>query len=135
MDNLALSDGEFGITFCQPLRAADGWLDSFVVQVLEPGLSATARVENSRYIQGAELFFSELAQNWRGWTGEKTWRALDGELDLVATSDSLGHIKVRVGLRPDAGAEIWRVVSYAYLEAGQLDFVSSRAQLFFGREP
>ncbi len=135
MDLLALSDSEFGVTFCQPVRDADGWLDSFVVQVLEPGLSATARVENSRYIQGPQTFFSDMAKNWRGWPGEKTWHALEGELDLVATSDSLGHITIRVSLRPTAGPEGWRVVSYAYLEAGQLDSFSSRALSFFGREP
>lgn len=133
MDTLALSDGEFGITFCQPLRS-EGWLESFVVRIEEPGLSAAARIENSGVIQGPETFFQDIAQNWRGWEGEKTWYALEGELELTATSDSLGHITIHVQLRPTAGPEGWRVISYAYAEAGQLDSLSRRATQFFGRE-
>ena len=134
MNTLALSGGEFGITFCQPLRS-DGWLDSFVVRIEEPGLSAAAQVENSGVIQGPEAFFHEIAKNWRGWTGEKTWHALEGELNLSATADSLGHITIRVQLQPTAGPEGWRVISYAYVEAGQLESLSRRAAKFFGREP
>lgn len=100
MDNFTPSESEFGIKFCQPVRGADESLDSFVVQILEPGLSATTRVENFRYIQGPEYFISDLAQNWRGWSGEKTWHAFEGELDLVAASDAPGHIKIRFKLAP-----------------------------------
>ena len=134
MNTLALSDGEFGITLCEPLRS-EGWLESFVVHIQEPGLSATARVENSRAIQGPEIFFQDIAQDWRGWDGEKTWHSLDGELDLTATSDLRGHITIRVQLQPTAGPEGWRVTSYAYAEAGQLDSLSRRVAQFFGREP
>lgn len=134
MDSLSLSDGEFGITFCQPLRS-DGWLDSFVVRIEEPGLSVSARVENSGVIQGTETFFQDLAHNWHGWEGEKSWYALEGELSLVATSDSLGHITIRAQLQPTAGPEGWRVIAYAYAEAGQLESLSKRAAQFFGREP
>jgi len=135
MDTLALSEGEFGVTFCQPLRNSDGWLDSFVVRIEEPGLSAAARVENSGFIQGPEVLFSEMAQNWRGWSGEKTWHALEGELELAATADSLGHITIRVQLRPTAGPDGWRVISHAYIEAGQLESLCFRAAKFFAREP
>lgn len=134
MDTLALSDGEFGIAFCQPLRR-EGWLDSFVVRIEEPGLNAAAQVENSRVIQGPEVFFQDIARNWRGWEGEKTWRALNDELCLAATCDSLGHITIRVQLQPTAGPHGWRAVSYAHAVAGQLDSLSRRATRFFGHEP
>ena len=133
MDNLALSDGEFGITFCQPLRS-EGWLDSFVVRIEEPGLSAAVRVENSGVIQSPETFFQDIAQNCRGWNGAKSWHALEGELELTATCDSLGHITIWVQLQPNAG-QGWRVISYAHAEAGQLESLSRRAAQFFGREP
>lgn len=134
MDTFALTVAEFGVTFCQPLRNGDGWLDSFFVRIEEPGLSAAVQVDNSRYIQGPEILFHEMAESWRGWSGEKTWRALEGELELSATSDSLGHITVRVHLCPTAGPEGWRVISHAYIEAGQLDSLRTRAAKFFGRE-
>ena len=135
MDTLALTDGEFGVTFCHPLRDSDGWLDAFVVRIDEPGLSAAAQVDNSRYIKGPEVLFNEMAENWHGWSGEKTWHALEGELELTATADSLGHITIRVHLRPTAGPEAWSVISYAYIEAGQLESLRARAARFFGREP
>lgn len=134
MDMFALSDSEYGITFCQPIRDKTGWLDSFVVRIKEPGLNAEARVENSGVIQGPETFFRDIAQSWRGWVGEKTWHALEGELALIATADSLGHITIRVQLQPTAGPDSWRTVTYAYAEAGQLDSLSSRAAKFFRRE-
>lgn len=133
MESLALSTGAFGVTFCEPTRDEDGWLDSFLVRIAEPGLHAEVRVENSGVIQAPEVFFSELAQSWSGWSGEKAWRALEDELALVATTDSSGHVTIEVQLQPNAGPGAWRVVSYAYFEAGQLASLSSLATEFFGR--
>jgi hypothetical protein len=31
------------------------------------------------------LFFAELAADWRGWEGERHWRALEGELEVQAS--------------------------------------------------
>jgi len=134
MDTLALQEGKFGVTFCQPSRDSEGWVESFVVHIVEPGLSATARVDNSRFIPGPETLFRDLAENWQGWNGEKTWNALERELALSATSDLLGHVTIRVQLQPTAGPDGWRVFSYAYLEAGQLETLSARASKFFARE-
>jgi len=37
-------------------------------------------------------FFSDLAESWRGWVGEKVWRSTEHDLDIVAVpADSLGH--------------------------------------------
>ena len=134
MDTLALSDGQFGVTFCQPLRNSDGWLDSFVVRIEEPGLTASAHVENSGVIQAPESLFADMAQNWRGWRGEKTWYAMEGELILSATTDSLGHVLIEVQLRPTADPEAWSVTSFARVEAGRLESLASRAAIFFGRK-
>jgi len=133
MDSLPLSTGDSGVTFCEPIRDEEGWLGSFSVRIDETGLRAEARVENSGVIQAPEVFFSELAQSWRGWTGEKTWRSLEAELALVATTDSCGHVTLEIRLRPDAGPGAWRVISYAYFEAGQLASLACRAAQFFGR--
>jgi len=70
------------------------------------------------------LLFQELAQDWKGWRGEKEWAALEGELRLTATCDSRGHIALAVYLSEQSGdftasATIW-------LEAGQLERVFQR---------
>ena len=89
MDTLALTDGACRVTFSHPSRGADGWLETFVVCIEEPGLSAAARVENSRYIPGPESLFVAMAESWRGWSGDKSWQSLERELGLTATADSL----------------------------------------------
>jgi hypothetical protein len=135
MESLHLSGGTFGVCFCEPLYDRDGWLDSFLVKIEESGLSVSARVHNSKYIQGPESLFRDIANNWRGWSGEKAWRALEGELHLCATTDPLGHITIRVQLRPATDPGLWRVTSFAHLEAGQLDSLADRAAKFFAHEP
>ena len=135
MDTFALTEGEFGVTFCRPARSNDGLLESFVVRIVEPGLTAEAPVGNSPYIQGPEILFREMAESWRGWSGEKSWNALEGELALTATADSQGHITVRVQVRSGSCFDGWSLTSFAFLEAGQLEFFQKRASRFFGREP
>ena len=135
MESLRFSESEFGVTFCEPRLESDGWLGSFLVKVEEPGLNASVRVHNSKFIQSPVELFNNLAKNWRGWAGEKTWVALEGELELSATSDSLGHVTIRVKLRPAAEAGSWRIASLVHLEAGQLDFVAGQVAKFFAYEP
>ena len=36
-------------------------------------------------------FFSDLADSWRGWDGEKSWESIEPDLAITATSDRLGH--------------------------------------------
>lgn len=133
MDSLALSTGEFGVTFCEPSRDEEGWLDSFLVRIDEPGLRAEVRVDYYHPIELPEVFFGEMAQSWSGWKGEKMWCAPEGELALVATTDACGHVTIEVQLQPNAGPGAWRVVTHAYFEAGQLESLSRRARDFFGR--
>jgi len=135
VDTFALTDNEHGVTFSSRQWEADGWLEQFLVTISAPGREACAWVVNSRYIASPEEFFSELAAGWRGWSGEKLWYAIDQELQLVATADSLGHVTLQVQLQPSTGAQSWRVVAHAYFEAGQLESLAERAARFFRPSP
>src|SRR5215467_15086934 len=53
-------------------------------------------------------FFAELAENWKGWTGEKTMESLEHHLKLTATADSLGHVSLVVQLRDVLPGSDWR---------------------------
>lgn len=44
-------------------------------------------------------FFADLAEDWRGWKDEKRWADLEGRVALVATTDALGHVTIRVVLK------------------------------------
>ena len=127
----ALTDGEYGVSITRPEAASDGWVEGFTVEIREPGLSATAKVEVSRYVDTPATLFRELSENWSGWTGEKSWRSMEGELELVATSDRLGHISLCIRLTPSVCSDTWAVTTYVGLEAGQLNSLYARARSFF----
>lgn len=54
---------------------------------------------------GLPEFFEKLAEDWRGWDGERRWVSLEGELAVGATNDRRGHcsftIEVQDGLDPN----------------------------------
>lgn len=61
---------------------------------------AHASAEISTYLYGAPTkFFADLAQSWRGWSGEKKWEDLDHRIALTAVSDRTGHVNFKVILR------------------------------------
>lgn len=75
-----------------------------------------------------------LDQDWRGWHGTRTWKAMENEMTLEAAHDRTGHVRIAVTLRqaqrthdPDAWSA-WIVLT---LEAGeQLRELASTADLF-----
>lgn len=80
---------------------------------------------------GLDKFWRELAEDWRGWEGIRSWKSLEGELELSATSDRLGHVTLEV--RPDEGAPFqWWVYGVISLDAGQLDSIAAAARTFCG---
>jgi len=81
---------------------------------------------------GLGEFFASIANDWRGWTGEKTWESVEDELALRATHDGLGHVTVVAELRRtfDPPAREWLVRGALQLEAGALDAVARVAAGF-----
>ena len=66
----------------------------------------------------AELF-REIAAEWAGWVGEKSWSDLESSVEIVATSDRTGHISLRVTLNGQDGDTQPRTC--LKFEAGQLE--------------
>lgn len=62
--------------------------------------------------------FTEVARDWRGWSGEKIWGDVDDALTLRATCDSLGHVGLSVRMRDPSGDQLEGKLT---LEAGKLD--------------
>jgi hypothetical protein len=76
-----------------------------------------------------DQFWRDLAENWRGWKGTRCWRSLEGDLELSATSDRLGHVALDVRLEEGAPFQ-WRVHGNISLDAGQLDRIAAAARTF-----
>lgn len=109
----------------------DGWLAGYVVTLEGHGFSATAQVGNPEQGVSPVRLFDEMVSEWTGWKGEKGWGALDGEMSLVATTDSLGHISLEVSLDPRDGPPEWYASLTLVLEAGSLERLAAEAGAFF----
>jgi hypothetical protein len=97
------------------------------------GLPASAAVENGpNLITGATIadLFADLAEHWRGWSGQKVWENNERTLRLAGTHDGLGHIWTEVHLTKYAHAE-WEASGSIPLDAGEeLADLARRASAF-----
>jgi Family of unknown function (DUF6228) len=100
---------------------------SFLVEVKNYEIRAEAR-SSSYMAPNFGDFFSSLAKDWKGWDGERSWATLEGEFELAATSDRLGHIQLRFFLRPAYTGLHWELRGALELEAGQLDSIAQEAR-------
>ena len=104
-----------------PLEAYDR--DYFVAELSGLNLHARARVGPYRSGGLADLF-AEMAAQWRGWEGSKSWSSLEGGLHLTAEADRTGHVTLTSRLS-EGRASVWTVVLALVLEAGQLEAARS----------
>jgi hypothetical protein len=119
-------NGELEFSEQEGLRKTDG-SEYFCVSIRSHNLSASSQVYAfDPFNNGLKLFFDDLFANWMGWSGEKKWSSLEGELSFVCTSDSLGHIEIEVTLE-----NVWSVRNVLYVDAGQLQQIASDVGRFF----
>ena len=79
---------------------------------------------------GLVEYFEALAENWRGWSGERRWKSLEGDVELIAMHDGLGTITQRANLRREAfGQHRWSAGAELLLDAGGLDNLARQARL------
>jgi hypothetical protein len=108
-------------------------IDGFWARVTDQNLSAAIPVYAGYAPSHPAPLFADMARQWAGWSGELTWESLEGELAIRCTRDCVGHIFIRIELRSGQMPEDWRVVATILTEAGQLEGIARRAELFFGR--
>jgi hypothetical protein len=61
-----------------------------------------------------------LADDWRGWTGERKWRSLDAKMWIDARRDGSGHVTLGATLQEDAsGSDAWSARVVVVLEGGE----------------
>lgn len=88
------------------------------------GYTATLEIESGQvtcavheYGNGLPGYFADLADSWRGWTGPKTYRSLESELELSAVHNGLGTVTLEVTIRQPWPPE-WTVIATLDLDAG-----------------
>jgi hypothetical protein len=90
----------------------------FEVSVRTPWFSG--RAPASTYLNGSPShMFCAMADEWRGWKGEKSWQDLEARVSLSGEVDSTGHVRLAVELEgQDYESKLRVVIEY---EAGQLE--------------
>jgi hypothetical protein len=107
-------------------------LEDFSVRLTDHNLSAVATVYAGYIHSNPVELFADMAKQWHGWKGELCWSSLEEEMALCCSRDRLGHVAIRVHLRPGHMPYDWRVEATVMTEAGQLEAIAKRAVIFFG---
>lgn len=94
-------------------------------------MEGVVQVDNAPYGASPVSLFEQVANEWKGWSGEKTWTSLEGEFDLAATSDSMGHITLMASIRSGYIPPESRLSLEFEIEAGQTEQCFRRAKEFF----
>jgi Family of unknown function (DUF6228) len=107
---------------------SDPWGDGYIivmpVELHADGLSARQTVELAWQAGGEQpdlvSYFDDLADHWRGWQGDRTWRSLDGSMRIAASHDGQGHVAL-VGtlMRDSFSADSWLARVCLTVEAGE----------------
>ena len=95
-----------------------------------PGLTACAELDNDPILFIQPMlrdYFAELAADWQGWTGTRTWAA--GALAFSAEHDGLGHVRLTVELERDL-YDNWKASVPLYIDAGSLDRLAREVSSF-----
>ncbi len=107
------------------------WLESFTVELEAPDFRASVQVENPGYGHSPSQLFQRLAEQWSGWKGSETWHSMEGELEIEATCDATGHVKLALRI-PGYGEFLrWSASMWVAVEAGQLERLAQEARAFF----
>ncbi|MFC4018908.1 DUF6228 family protein [Micromonospora sp. GCM10011542] len=87
------------------------------------GLAASRQVVHN-YASGFEDladFFGQLADDWRGWSGERVWESVEGDLRIEARHE-YRHIQLRIVIRspgPGWGNEGWKAAADLTIDPGE----------------
>jgi len=101
----------------------------FEVSVRTPwftGLGAASTFMNG----SPSRLFAEMAKEWTGWKGEKSWEDLEQRLILTGRSDSTGHIELKIQLNGMTYEDKLQIV--LRLHAGQLEKIAQEARELLG---
>ena len=114
------------LSISDPRSGAEGFV-TYTTELKALPLSAVVEVEDFG-LDGLVGYFSEIARQWRGWKGAMTYESVEGQLRFESTSDTSGHVFLKVSLRDDLGGADWLASGVFFLEAGQLQQLATDMQ-------
>ncbi|MET8294740.1 DUF6228 family protein [Streptomyces sp. NPDC048387] len=125
-----------GLRFCDRF-SFDRDSVHYAVEAWAPGMTARAN-EVIAWIWDSDLttFLEELAADYQGWEGTRTWHTLNRDLAVSAAFRSGGYIGLTWTIRPWPSADGgWSSSVTTWLEAGeQMSSFTSDVRHFLARE-
>jgi hypothetical protein len=98
-------------------RLIGGAAEMIRARIVAPGLDASRDAyEYGGYGALAE-FFDAMADSWRGWSGERSFASLEGDLDMTAAHDGR-HVEISVRLRQFEPGD-WSVSAKITIDPGE----------------
>lgn len=93
--------------------------DSVLVTIREADLTARRVVHgvDSGGFDSLAAFFVGLADDWRGWEGERVYESLEHDLRIVAVHD--GRVRLKVRLWQSSNPDGWSVETRLTVEPGE----------------
>ena len=106
--------------------------ESYRVTLGENEFEVSGRVYSfDPHDKGLPKFFAELAEQWKGWDGLKTWSSLEGEFNLECKHDRIGHVTTTATLHSNPYGHGWTGQIRFDLAAGQLKDIAAGLERFF----
>lgn len=119
------------------LSEAEGLLrpagsEYYLVTLRENQFEVTGRVYAfDPHVRGLASFFAELAEQWKGWDGLKTWTSLEGEFELECSHDRVGHVTTKATIRSNPYGNGWTGEISFDIAAGSLKEIAAGVDRFF----
>ena len=101
------------------------------------GLAVRATLELNGcggWVPGLIAYIDDLAVNFRGWDGEKSWRDDSGAVAFAATHNRMNTVALAVRLRPAygyVGPGAWQADVVVPIEPGALSHIASEVRSLF----
>lgn len=107
-------------------------VSGFHVSYFSNDLSAKTTVyEDSGMGQQLVDFFIAIWEKADPWKELLSWSSLEGELEIQATTDKLGHVEFKLIFNKYTTKEPWTAETILTAELGQLEKISKGIQSFF----
>ena len=103
----------------------------FCVTLIGDSVSATKRVWGYTDTERLPELFDSIAADWKGWKGKKEWKAIEGDLEIAATSDRLGHVRLDIEIRNHDPEDDWSVTAPIFVDAGELETIAKKIRVYF----
>lgn len=126
MESVTIKDGRTALVFSDPDAVMTVPAQYLSVTIEGPDLRASRQVYEG-YDEGFSSlagYFADLAANWRGWNGSRSYESIEGDLRIQANHD--GHVHLHVALWESTVPEGWRVEAEVRLDAGEVLTTAAR---------